>query len=153
MTRGVFGIQDYEFSCSNTPINSVFSHMSKRTTKYQAYFPCINLPVEIETRRRQQDEDEEEEEDSYQEAKADSYLLMTPENTLSHLQYNGCTFALSPAMEAVSPFSVRISNYSSEEENEISSESGQVDNQAEEFIRRFYEQLKMQKRLQLLQYN
>ncbi|KAA0048548.1 uncharacterized protein E5676_scaffold600G001870 [Cucumis melo var. makuwa] len=157
MTCGGFGIQDYEFSCSNTPINSVFSHMSKRSTKYQTYFPCINLPVEMETRRQQQDDDEEEEEeeeDSYQEAKADSYLLMTPENTLNnHLQYNGCSFALSPAMEAVSPFNVRISNYSSEEENEISSESGQVDNQAEEFIRRFYEQLKMQKRLQLLQYN
>ncbi|XP_038887134.1 uncharacterized protein LOC120077324 [Benincasa hispida] len=157
MTRGSFGIQDYEFSCSNTPINPVFSHTSKRGTKYHTYFPCINLPVEIETRRQQEEEEKEEEEDSYPEAKAGCYLLMTPENTLNHLQYNACSYALSPAMEGasplVSPFNVRISNYSSEEDNEISCESGQVDNQAEEFIKRFYEQLKMQRRLQLLQYN
>lgn len=155
MTRGGFSIQDYEFSCSNTPINPVFSHMSKRSTKYQTYFPCINLPVKMET--RQQEDEEEEEEDSYPEAKVGSYLLMTPENTLNHLQYNACSYALSPAMEGasplVSPFNVRISNYSSEEENEISCGSEQVDNQAEEFIQRFYEQLKMQRRLQLLQYN
>lgn len=106
---------------------------------------------------RQQEDEEEEEEDSYPEAKVGSYLLMTPENTLNHLQYNACSYALSPAMEGasplVSPFNVRISNYSSEEENEISCGSEQVDNQAEEFIQRFYEQLKMQRRLQLLQYN
>ncbi|XP_022928225.1 uncharacterized protein LOC111435119 [Cucurbita moschata] len=152
MTCGGFGIQDYEFSCSNTPINTVFSHMSKRSAKYHAYFPCINLPVEMET--KQQEEEEEEEEGSDPEARAAFTLLpMTPENTVNHLQYN----ALSPAMEGasplVSPFNVRISNYSSEEENEISSESGQVDNQAEEFIRRFYEQLRTQRRLQRLQYS
>lgn len=148
MTRGGFYIQDYEFSCNNTPINPVFSHMSKGSNKYQNYFPCINLPVEIETRQQ------EDEEELDPEAKAVyTFLPMTPENTLNYLQYN----ALSPAMERgsplVSPFNVRISNYSSEEENEISSESEQVDHQAEEFIRRFYEQLKMQRRLQLLQYN
>ncbi|XP_022935249.1 uncharacterized protein LOC111442185 [Cucurbita moschata] len=138
MTRGGFDIQDYEFPWSNTPINPVFSHMSKRSTKYQTYFPCINLPVEIK-----QQEKKEEEEDSYPEAEAACI--------------DACSYALSPAMEEgsplVTPFNVRISNYSSEEENDITCESGQVDNQAEEFIRRFYEQLKMQRSLQLLQYN
>ncbi|URE14592.1 hypothetical protein MUK42_35419 [Musa troglodytarum] len=48
-----------------------------------------------------------------------------------------------------SPFSVRVSYYSSEEEDGLSQE---VDDEAEEFISRFYEQLRAQSRVALLQY-
>ncbi|RWW22913.1 hypothetical protein GW17_00012857 [Ensete ventricosum] len=48
-----------------------------------------------------------------------------------------------------SPFSDRVSNYSSEEEDGLSQE---VDGEAEEFIKRFYEQLRAQSRIALLQY-
>lgn len=95
----------------------------------------------METKQQQQEQEEEDgDEEAYAylhpQPKAFTFQPMTPEKG-------------SPLL---SPFSVRISNYSSEEENECSSESGQVDNQAEDFITRFYEQLKMQRRLQLLQY-
>lgn len=49
-----------------------------------------------------------------------------------------------------SPFSVRVSDYSSEEEDGLSQE--EVDDEAEEFIKRFYEQLRAQSRVALLQY-
>lgn len=62
----------------------------------------------------------------------------------------------------MSPFSVRVSNYSSSEDHDhvhISEDDdenedgrgGGVDDQAEEFITRFYEQLRAQSRMQLLQ--
>uniref|UniRef100_A0A6N2M9U7 DUF761 domain-containing protein n=1 Tax=Salix viminalis TaxID=40686 RepID=A0A6N2M9U7_SALVM len=50
----------------------------------------------------------------------------------------------------LSPFSVRVSDYSSEDENDGG--NVQVDDEAEEFIRRFYEQLRVQSRMHLLQY-
>jgi hypothetical protein len=43
-----------------------------------------------------------------------------------------------------------VSDYSSEDENDGG--NVQVDDEAEEFIRRFYEQLRVQSRMQLLQY-
>ncbi|KAF5188500.1 hypothetical protein FRX31_021917 [Thalictrum thalictroides] len=52
---------------------------------------------------------------------------------------------------ASSPFSVRISNYSSEDD-ENKDESKQVDDDAEAFIKSFYEQLRAQSHIQLLQY-
>lgn len=49
-----------------------------------------------------------------------------------------------------SPFSVRISNFSAEEES--GGGDAQVDDEAEEFIKRFYEQLRTQSRIALIQY-
>lgn len=49
-----------------------------------------------------------------------------------------------------SPFSVRISNYSSEDEGD--GLGREVDDKAEEFIKRFYEQLRAQSCIPMLQY-
>ncbi|KAL2939563.1 putative homeobox protein knotted-1-like 5 [Bienertia sinuspersici] len=49
----------------------------------------------------------------------------------------------------LSPFPIMISDYLSEDENEG---NVQVDYEAEEFIKNFYDQLRAQSRVQLLQY-
>ncbi|KAK7267112.1 hypothetical protein RIF29_19776 [Crotalaria pallida] len=135
LARGGFGIQEYEFSCGNSP-NPVFFHVPKR--KHHFIFPCINTPEVIE---------------GVSEVTKDVVLVpKTPEYTFN-LSFDASDFASgdkkSPAV--LSPFSVRISNYSSADENEEGG-NGQVDEQAENFIRRFYEQLRMQSHMQLLQY-
>lgn len=150
-TRGGYGIQEYEFSCSNSPNIPVFSHVSKRKHHQYYYLPCINSPEAMEI----VEDDEVEAEDD---PKAMAFVPnKTPDYTFNfrptdHRQR-------SPLLS--SPFSVRISNYSSEEDeiNENENEtinnvaSGrQVDDEAEEFIKRFYEQLRVQSRMQLLQY-
>lgn len=128
VTRGGFGLQEYEFSCSNSP-NPVFFHAAKRKLYY---FPCINPPTpshfdDLSTARQ---------------------IVMLPKIEYSpEPEYStlGFPFDLAPGEN------VRISNYSSEDgENE--EENEQVDDDAEEFIRRFYEQLRAQCRTQLLQY-
>ena len=135
MARGSLGIQEYEFSCSNSP-NPVFFHLPKRK---HHYFPCINPPEDIE---------EEAEED----AKAVVLLPKTPEFTVNFPFETTSELAPAdkPSSLLLSPFSVRVSNYSSEEEMDVGG-NRQVDDEAEEFIRRFYEQLRAQSRIQLLQ--
>ncbi|TKY46236.1 hypothetical protein E2542_SST28274 [Spatholobus suberectus] len=129
LARG-YGIQEYEFSCSNSP-NPVFYHVPKR--KHHFNFPCINTPEVIE------------------EPRPVVLVPMTPEYTFN-LRFDASDFAPGERKSPLlSPFSVRISNYSSEDENEEGGK-GQVDDQAEDFIRRFYEQLRMQSHMQLLQY-
>ncbi|KAL5700525.1 hypothetical protein ACHQM5_025957 [Ranunculus cassubicifolius] len=125
-TRGGFRLQDYEFSCSNSP-NPVFFHSSKRK---HHYFPCISSPTP-----------------SHYE---DSPVVMLPRIEYSPEPEHSCDFALGERFEA-SPFAVRISNYSSDEDI-VEEDDKQVDDDAEEFIRRFYEQLRTQSRMQLLQY-
>ncbi|KAG4939399.1 hypothetical protein JHK82_045123 [Glycine max] len=131
LARG-YGMQEYEFSCSNSP-SPVFFHVPKK--KHHFNFPCMNTTEVVEEPR--------------------PVVLvpnMTPEYTFNHRFDNASDFA--PG-ERISPFTVRISNYSSEdEENEQEGGNGnaQVDDQAEAFIRRFYEQLRMQSRMQLLEY-
>ncbi|EEF49300.1 conserved hypothetical protein [Ricinus communis] len=133
MTRGSYGLQEYEFSCSNSP-NPVFFHVPKRK---HHYFPCINQPEVIE-----------EEENG----KALVMLPKTPEYTFNIHLDNSAAYDFAPGEKrSPSPFSVRVSDYSSEEEN-CDAGNGQVDDEAEEFIRRFYEQLRVQSRMQLLQY-
>ncbi|KAJ0111116.1 hypothetical protein Patl1_02499 [Pistacia atlantica] len=132
MTRGSYGIQEYEFSCSNSP-NPVFSHLSKRK---HHYFPCINPPEVFE-----------EEEVFEREPKAVVLVPRTPEYTFN-FRFDATDGEKRSPLR--SPFNVRISNYSSEDENEISG-NDKVDDEAEEFIRRFYEQLRKQSRMQLLQ--
>lgn len=53
-----------------------------------------------------------------------------------------------------SPFSVRISSFSEEEEEEGGEGEGceEVDDEADEFIKRFYEQLRAQSRIALIEY-
>ncbi|XP_054801294.1 uncharacterized protein LOC129305291 [Prosopis cineraria] len=131
VARGRFGLQEYEFSCSNSP-TPVFFHVPKR--KHHFNFPCINPPQVIEEEPN----------------KAMVLVPKTPEYTFN-FRFDA---SLSPGdrrSPIQSPFSVRISDYSSEDENEEGG-SDQVDDQAEDFIRRFYEQLRMQSRMQLLEY-
>ncbi|KAG5051035.1 hypothetical protein AAZX31_02G064100 [Glycine max] len=144
LARG-YGMQEYEFSCSNSP-NPVFFHVPKR--KHHFNFPCMNTPEVVEEPNNR------------------PVVLvpnnMTPEYTfnLRFDNINASDFApgerKSPLLSSSSPFSVRISNYSSEdeenEEQEGGNGNGHVDDQAEDFIRRFYEQLRMQSRMQLLEY-
>ncbi|XP_044466546.1 uncharacterized protein LOC123196553 [Mangifera indica] len=136
-TSGSYGVQEYEFSCSNSP-NPVFSHLSKRK---HHYFPCINPPEVFE-----------EEEEGVFEGEPKAVILMprTPEYTFN-FRFDATDLAPGEKRSPVpSPFNVRISNYSSEEENEIAG-NDKVDDEAEEFIRRFYEQLRKQSHMQLLQ--
>ncbi|XP_058102709.1 uncharacterized protein LOC131246521 [Magnolia sinica] len=134
-----FGVQDYEFSCSNSP-NPVFFHVGKRKHHHHYFpsIPCIKGP------------DEPEESD---EPKA---VIMLPNIDYSpdysyNLQTDVPDLAVGEKLSPmVSPFSVRVSNYSSDDEND--SGARQVDREAEEFIRSFYEQLRVQSRTALLQY-
>ncbi|XP_028761175.1 uncharacterized protein LOC114719804 [Neltuma alba] len=133
VARGGFGLQEYEFSCSNSP-NPVFFHVLKR--KHHFNFPCINTPQVIEEDLN----------------KAVVLVPKTPEYAFN-FRFEASDY-LSPGdrrSPLQSPFSVRISNYSSEDENEDVG-NDHVDDQAEDFIRRFYEQLRMQSRMQLLEY-
>ncbi|EHA8591177.1 hypothetical protein COCNU_scaffold035875G000010 [Cocos nucifera] len=125
-----FGLREYEFSCSNSP-NPVFFHAKRRHN----YFPCLNAIAE--------DPDE---------------TPARPAVVLPRIEYSPqCSFLsqeLAPGERRSplpSPFSVRISNYSSEDEDGDGS-GHEVDDEAEEFIRRFYEQLRAQSRIALLQY-
>ncbi|GAU17230.1 hypothetical protein TSUD_324340 [Trifolium subterraneum] len=98
--------------------------MSKRKRHFT--FPCIDAPEVVE-----------------EETLPCQYQL-SPQYTLN--------FRSDASEERESPllsyFSVRISNYSTLEENE-EIENSQVDDEAEDFIKRFYEQLRMQSGVQL----
>ncbi|KAJ9189802.1 hypothetical protein P3X46_001055 [Hevea brasiliensis] len=138
MASGSYGLEEYEFSCSNSP-NPVFFHLPKRK---HHYFPCINPPEVIE------------EEEETNKAAALVMVPKTPDeypfNLFHHL--DASDFAPEEKRSPLpSPLSVRVSNYSSEDEND-SGINGEVDDEAEEFIRRFYEQLRLQSRMQLLEY-
>ena len=132
-----FTLQEYEFSCTNSP-NPVSFHAKRRHN----YFPCLNAVAE--------DPDE------------------TPRPAFSAvprmIEYTPtpspqCCSSLAVSQELAksplrSPFSVRISNFSEEDAGEIlgSSNCEEVDDEAEQFIKRFYEQLRAQSRIALIQY-
>lgn len=135
---GGFMIHDYEFSCSNSP-NPGYFNLSKR--KHHFNFPCINAPevIEDETLPCYQLSSPLEIENVCQGSVA--MVPKTPEYTFN--------FRFDSSEERKSsPFSVRVSNYSALEENE-EIENCQVDDEAEDFIRKFYEQLRTQRRVQL----
>lgn len=132
VTRTNFGMQEYEFSCSNSP-NPVFFHVSKRK---HHYFPCINTPDVME--------------DYPEEHKAVVLVPKTPEYTFN-FQFDASDYIPGETRSPLlSPFAVRVSNYSSEDENDAG--NVHVDNEAEEFIKKFYQQLRVQSRMQFLEY-
>ncbi|KAJ8752448.1 hypothetical protein K2173_004084 [Erythroxylum novogranatense] len=152
MARGGYGIQEYEFSCSNSP-NPVFFHVPAGKRKVHHYFPCVNLPQVVE-------EEEEEEEGYYSSTGPNKAVVIVPKTPEPYV-FNFCFDAsdLAPGEKRsplLSPFAVRVSNYSSEDDIEENDnvDTGtcrrQVDDEAEEFIKRFYEQLRVQSRMQLL---
>ncbi|XP_068661255.1 uncharacterized protein [Aristolochia californica] len=137
-----YGLQEYEFSCSNSP-NPVFFHVGKRKHHYFpsiTHFPCINV----------QDEPEEETPPAPM-AVIPVHKIEYPSPESFNFRLDGTDLApgekLSPML---SPFSVRVSNYSGVEEADGG--TTQVDAKAEEFIKRFYEQLRVQSCTALLQY-
>ncbi|XP_077228669.1 uncharacterized protein LOC143861671 [Tasmannia lanceolata] len=144
-TRG-FGLQEYEFSCSNSP-SPVFFHVAKRKHKNFPsipHFPCIHA---------QEDPDETLDPSAAIVLPKIEYspkIECSPEYSYN-FRFDMSDLTVGEKMSPiVSPFSVRVSNYS--QEDGINGESRQVDNEAEEFIRMFYEQLRAQSRTQLLEY-
>ncbi|XP_020248389.1 uncharacterized protein LOC109825889 [Asparagus officinalis] len=124
-----FSLQEYEFSCSDSP-NPVFFH-SKRRHNHHHYFPCLNsnaVEDSVETPSH---------------ARAVPRIEYSPSPSPSPLPLP------SPSP---SPFSVRISNFSDEEDGDESMSREEVDDEAEQFIKRFYEQLRAQKSIALIEY-
>jgi len=132
-----FTLQEYEFSCTNSP-NPVFFHAKRR---HHNYFSCLNAVVE----------------EAPDETPRPAFVVPRIEYTPSPSPSPQC-FALSQELASGenksplrSPFSVRISNFSEDDAGE--SPSGEeVDDEAEQFIKRFYEQLRTQSRIALIQY-
>lgn len=138
----VFGRWEYEFSCSNTPNYPVFYHGKRHR---HSYFPCLHAVV------------------SDDDAPPPWASVVPPRIEYSPLPENffpssssSQDFALgeqrTPLPSASSPSSVRVIDYSSEYEEEEEGGVREVDDEAEEFIERFYEQLRWQSRVALLQY-
>ncbi|KAJ4773230.1 Avr9/Cf-9 rapidly elicited protein [Rhynchospora pubera] len=117
-------LNEYEFSCHDTP-NALFFN-AKRGNNKRGYFTCLNTPVE----------------EGGEEQEAD---LRTP----LRLEYT--SQELHDLTTPASPFDVRVSDFSSLE-GEGSRGNGGVDLEAEDFIKRFYEQLKRQSEVGLLEY-
>ncbi|KAI6677417.1 hypothetical protein NL676_038213 [Syzygium grande] len=111
---------EYEFSCSNSP-NPVIVHSAKNKSHR---FPCMRLPKVIE--------DFVEDKPVYPEMLV--FMATTPEYTFNIQIERHSPFK--------SPYSVRVSNFSSDDEGD--GKYGQVDHKAEEFISRFYDQLRKQ---------
>eukprot|EP00262_Sarcandra_glabra_P007584 TRINITY_DN20478_c0_g1_i1.p1 TRINITY_DN20478_c0_g1~~TRINITY_DN20478_c0_g1_i1.p1 ORF type:complete len:220 (+),score=29.78 TRINITY_DN20478_c0_g1_i1:70-729(+) len=137
-----YGIQDYEFSCKNSP-NPVFLHVTKRKHHYFPsipHFPCINPP-----------EDPEESDENKKTVVVLPKIEYSPAYSYTQQPDAASDLAVGEKMSPLaSPFSVRVSEYCSEDEND--SGNHRVDDEAEEFIKRFYEQLRVQSRTALLQY-
>jgi len=134
------GIQEYEFSCSNSPA-PVFFHVQPKRKQYHCYFPCINDP---------QPQVIEEADDDLELKAITALVPNTPpeiENSFN-FRFDAFDFEIMKRSPLLSPFSVRVSNYSSEDD-ENEGGNWQVDEEAEEFIGRFYEQLRLQSCMQL----
>ncbi|OAY76677.1 hypothetical protein ACMD2_05552 [Ananas comosus] len=142
-------MREYEFSCSNSP-NPVFFRGRRH-----AYFPCLNAVVE----------DEEDKHSWPCAPAAQKRIEYSPQSSSSSTTATTSLLAeelFAPGeRRSPSPTSVRISEYYSddddkeeeEEEEEVEDgDNGEVDDEAEEFIRRFYEQLRAQRRIALFEY-
>ncbi|KAG2405302.1 uncharacterized protein HKW66_Vig0045570 [Vigna angularis] len=121
---------------SNSP-NPVFFHMPKR--KHHFNFPCIHAPDVVDDEHRFSFEVETDV------PKGVVTLPKTPDYMFNIFVPGEKKSPL------LSPFSVRVSNYSALDESEETG-NDHVDVQAEDFIRRFYEQLRSQSPVQFLGY-
>ncbi|CAN6470501.1 unnamed protein product [Victoria cruziana] len=135
-----FGPQDYEFSCTNSP--DPFFHAGARSgAKRKLHcclpsLPCINPPHA---------------DDSDEQVIINRHRFEMSGSDLSSL-FDPVDLAdgekISPA---ISPLPIVISSYYPSEDDEFEG-ADPVDEKAEEFIARFYEQLRSQGRMALLQY-
>ncbi|KAL3731060.1 hypothetical protein ACJRO7_027999 [Eucalyptus globulus] len=112
---------EYEFSCSNSP-NPVIVHSARNKSQF---FPCMRLSKVIE--------DFVEDEPVHPETLV--FVAKTTDYTFN--------IQIEQRSPLLSPYSVRVSNYSSDDEGD--GKYGQVDYEAEEFISRFHDQLRKQK--------
>lgn len=126
-SSGGTSFREHEFSCANSP-NPVFFHANSK--RKHSYFPCINAGGSA---------------DDEVDTKA-SPMLVLPRIGYSPPK---CTELASTPIR--SPFSVQVSNFWLAEEGEGDGLSCVVDDRAEEFIRRFYQQLQAQGRLAVVQ--
>uniref|UniRef100_A0A5K1AYN8 DUF761 domain-containing protein n=1 Tax=Nymphaea colorata TaxID=210225 RepID=A0A5K1AYN8_9MAGN len=126
-----YGRQDYEFSCTNSP-NPVFFHAGKKKLhNYLPSLPCINPPEPAEP---------------IVIVKPPLIQLSPDCSSLDPIDFmDGEKFSPS-----ISPLPIVISSYYPSEDDENDGE--QVDEKAEEFIARFYEQLRTQGRIALVEY-
>lgn len=118
----------YVFSCDNSPNPLCFN--GQRTHDKRGYCLCLNAPPV--------EEGEEEE--------ADMRTPLRLEYDSSQ-ELRGLT-----SVGALSPFDVRVSDFSTLEGEGSSGGNGGVDSKAEEFIKGFYEQLRRQREIGLLEY-
>ncbi|TVU34634.1 hypothetical protein EJB05_16475, partial [Eragrostis curvula] len=130
--------RDYEFSCSNSPDPAAFSASRHRL----AYFPCLGAVAE----------------------EMDDHYFPTTASPLPRIEYYAAAASPAPSSPDLlvqdlalgedygAPLSVRVSNYSSEDEAAGAGGSDAVDDEAEEFIRRFYDQLRRQNQIAMLPY-
>ncbi|CAN6464562.1 unnamed protein product [Victoria cruziana] len=125
-----YGLRDYEFSCTNSP-NPVFFHAGKKKLHdYLPSLPCINPPEPMEPIV----------------IFKPPLIELSPRSSLDPADFVDGE-RLSPA---ISPLPIVISSYCPSEDDDNDGE--QVDEKAEEFIARFYEQLRAQGRIALLEY-
>ncbi|PVH37560.1 hypothetical protein PAHAL_5G031000 [Panicum hallii] len=144
----------YEFSCSNSPDPAAAGFSASR--RHLAYFPCLGAVAEEEDGRYGSSSPAPVGRIEYYAAAAASPAPSSPGLLLRELapgepaEESYC--CASPALlgGGDGAFSVRVSNYSSEDEGSAGGQA--VDDEAEEFIRRFYEQLRRQNTVALLPY-
>ncbi|PUZ53134.1 hypothetical protein GQ55_5G030200 [Panicum hallii var. hallii] len=145
--------RDYEFSCSNSPDPAAAGFSASR--RHLAYFPCLGAVAEEEDGRYGSSSPAPVGRIEYYAAAAaspepSSSGLLLRELAPGEPAEESC--CASPALlgGGDGAFSVRVSNYSSEDEGSAGGQA--VDDEAEEFIRRFYEQLRRQNTVALLPY-
>ncbi|KAG1370237.1 hypothetical protein COCNU_15G006030 [Cocos nucifera] len=130
-----FGMHAYEFSCSNSPNPISYGMMSSK--RRHNLFSCIHASVVEEP-------DE-----------MPGPVIVLPRLECSPLcAYSPNVLAIGEQRSQMpSPlnFSAGVSNYSSEDEGDHGF-GREVDDKAEEFIKRFYEQLRAQSCIPMLQY-
>ncbi|RLN21945.1 uncharacterized protein C2845_PM07G33690 [Panicum miliaceum] len=144
--------RDYEFSCSNSPDPAAAGFSASR--RHLAYFPCLGEVAE-EDDGRYGSSPAPVGRIEYYAAAAASPAPSSPGLLLRELAPGepAAEECASPALllgGGDGAFSVRVSNYSSEDEGGAGGQA--VDDEAEEFIRRFYEQLRRQNTVALLPY-
>lgn len=125
-----FGLHDYEFSCSNSPAPFSFQMRSK----HHSYFPCIQ-PRALDDQELDM-------------TKSNAVVVSQSEYfTKSNMDLSNLPAVDGSRSRPLSPFC------RSKEELYADQADQQVDRQAEEFISKFYEQIRLQRQVSLLRYD
>uniref|UniRef100_A0ACD5XF53 Uncharacterized protein n=1 Tax=Avena sativa TaxID=4498 RepID=A0ACD5XF53_AVESA len=145
--------REYEFSCSDSPDAGSFS-----MRRPLAYLSCIGDDVAEEPTRFHADPAPSATAPLYtiEYCAAASPEPLSPGVLMMHEEETECTPGrMSPLVPSAADggFSVRVSNFSSEEVDGDQLGGEAVDDEAEEFIARFYDQLRRQSQVGLLPYH